>query len=273
MIDADRAPDCKPGHEAESEAGQPGQARVPHQEQHHEKHHTPKRLVDAPFSIGGLFGSDGDDEDLEQNYEVSAVSFSDTLPPLQIRQFAWHEANANRIWPGTFVLSNFLTMGDPELLARLQHADTTCLELGAATGALSIHLSSPPWNFKIHTSDIADDGTVEANILHNFQLNNFNARQHIAHTWGTRPWSESCERVGLTGTRFNFILASDILLYVSVYPALVQTLLEIFAANSGVVFIMSWNRRMDASKQFFALMKEAGFSVVQSGCIYTFSLH
>jgi hypothetical protein len=248
------------------------QARQPHQEKHHEKHHTPKILVDAPFSIGGLFGSDGDDDDLEQNYEVSAVSFSALLPPLQIRQFAWHEANANRVWPGTFVLSNFLTMGDPELLARLQHAGTTCLELGAATGALSIHLSSPPWNIKIHTSDIADDGTVEANILHNFQLNTHNKpRQHIAHTWGT-PWSESCDRAGLTGTCFNFILASDILLYVSVYPALVQTLLEVFASNPGAEFIMSWNRRMDVSKQFFALMKEAGFSVIQSGCIYTFSL-
>lgn len=243
--------------------------------------YAPKQLVEAPFSIGGLFGGE-EVELLEQNYEVSPVSFGPEMPTLQIRQFAWHEANANRVWPGTFLLGSYLTTSDPQLLGRLQDKDTRCLELGAATGALSIFLSSPPYNFVIHTCDIQDDGTVEANIIHNFSLNSMQARQHISHTWGT-PWAQSianAETSGVSagtsfalvpGAIFNYVLASDILLYVSAYPSLVETLLQIFEANPGITFIMSWNRRMDASKQFFSLMEQAGFACLQNGCVFTFT--
>jgi hypothetical protein len=123
------------------------------------------------------------------------MTFGPEVAPLQIRQFAWHEANANRVWPGTFVLGSYLTTCHPQLdkttttdkaddrqtektlLERLQHKDSRCLELGAATGALSIFLSSAPYNFVINTCDIQDDGTVEANVIHNFGLNNMVARQ------------------------------------------------------------------------------------------------
>jgi hypothetical protein len=74
---------------------------------------------------------------------------------------------------------------------------------------------------------------------------------------------------------------SDILLYVSAYPALVQTLKELLdpsffpvptlSGNKNPKFIMSWNRRMKESIQFFDLMTDAGFQHRNEGkCVYTF---
>ena len=47
----------------------------------------------------------------------------------------------------------------------------------------------------------------------------------------------------------------------SAYPALVDSLVQIFAAESGTLreFLMAWNRRIAASSTFFRLMREAGF--------------
>jgi alpha-D-ribose 1-methylphosphonate 5-phosphate C-P lyase len=68
----------------------------------------------------------------------------------------------------------------------------------------------------------------------------------------------------------------------SAYPALVQTLSEIFETpleettvsvyNGPVVeFLMSWNRRIAETSIFFDLMHQAGFSSEHLGkCIYSF---
>jgi hypothetical protein len=78
------------------------------------------------------------------------------------------------------------------------------------------------------------------------------APRHIAHTWGT-DWN-----AGILGIKF--VIASDILLYVSAYTALVQSLVTIFDAESDLIeFLMSWNRRISESTIFFDLMKQAGF--------------
>ena len=66
-------------------------------------------MVDAPISLGGLFAEDDENTEdrrsLEQNYEVTSLAFS-SARKLRVRQFAWHEANANQVWPGAFRYSS-----------------------------------------------------------------------------------------------------------------------------------------------------------------------
>jgi len=237
----------------------------------HQKKHA---AVEAPFSLGGLFGGD-DGEHLDQSFSVSEIILN--ARTFRIRQFAYHRANANQIWPGTFTLCDFLV--SPIQLKKIQGA--TVLELGAATGALAIALSSPPYRFSIQTSDFADDGEVEGNIAFNFALNGLRTVGHIPHTWGT-GWQASCQKVGIARRRYDYIIASDILLYVSAYPALVDTLSELFDIEpetsskpsevSQIEFIMIWNRRISESHIFFDLMVKAGFETLHYGsCIYGFT--
>ena len=58
----------------------------------------------------------------------------------------------------------------------------------------------------------------------------------------------------------------------SAYPALVQTLIDIFNENTIIEFVMSWNRRIDESQIFFNMMKDIGkFSMKHHGqCIFSF---
>jgi hypothetical protein len=134
----------------------------------------------------------------------------------------------------------------------------------------------------IHTG-----GDVAENILHNFELNDVHpAPEHIAHTWGT-GWGKAvdeCMRNHSTDSpaeiedlrqslsSFKYIIASDILIYVSAYPALVDSLEELFMCYGAVEFIMSWQRRIADSKTFFEMMAERGFAseTVGSG-LYIFS--
>lgn len=152
------------------------------------------------------------------------------------------------------------------------------------------------------TSDVLDEqGDVEGNVAFNFALNGYTDDTfrplHIPHTWGT-GWKDSVTRQldlintsTQNGTRkvedllhFDTIVASDILLYVSAYDALVETLCELMSDEDNNVninvfdnsrrptqFVMSWNRRMKESAEFFDKMKHAGFDVTHEGkCIYTF---
>ena len=103
------------------------------------------------------------------------------------------------------------------------------LELGSATGLLACRMKLAGV-LNIATSDVADGGSVKENVLYNFALNGVDAVPHVEHTWGT-GWSEG---------GYGVVLASDILLYVKAYDALVKTLGEI-----GGQVVMSWNRRME----------------------------
>jgi predicted nicotinamide N-methyase len=138
------------------------------------------------------------------------------------RQFSWHEANANKVWPGSFSLADFISKN----LDRYRGG--RILELGSATGAWAIFLASPAQNLPVVTSDIDDGGDVENNIKYNFQLNGittlacssvhayilrksgFPLVPHVPHTWGT-GWNNAGD---FRASTFKYIIASDILLYV-----------------------------------------------------------
>lgn len=65
--------------------------------------------VEAPVSLVGLFKDEEDNEEtsaFEQIYDDQLLQIADLM--LTIRQYCWHAANANKVWPGTFVLAEFM---------------------------------------------------------------------------------------------------------------------------------------------------------------------
>ena len=246
-------------------------------------------VIDAPLSLGNFFPADSDDDNNEDNgnelveldncYEVQRLEIAGST--LQIRQYAYHSHNANRVWPGTFNLADFLLEKDHE--GRFLHHWGSVLELGTATGVLAILLvlkntdASTEENQRllltsIVTSDVEDEhGDVQDNVKHNFDLNGLEQPPHVPHTWGT-GWKDAVVKHGVPQISFDTIVASDILLYVSAYPALVLTLEELMPVDTATRFVMSWNRRMKESVEFFDRMKDAGFHCVHLGkCIYSFT--
>lgn len=127
-------------------------------------------------------------------------------------------------------------------------------------------LQSPPRNIDMVTSDIDDGGEVEENVKYNFLRNGLSVPVHVAHTWGKR-WPAEL----VPASSFRFVIGSDILLYVKAYPQLVQTLVSLFDGGTVTEFIMSWQRRIAESVQFFELMKISNFVCYHHGnCIYSF---
>jgi hypothetical protein len=100
--------------------------------------------VEAPISLKGLFNRDSDSEsetnmdgDIFKNEgENQILTIGDKN--LTIRQTCWHQANANKVWPGTFLLADYL-LANKDKYCNLS-MNSNILELGAATGALSIFL-------------------------------------------------------------------------------------------------------------------------------------
>ena len=244
-------------------------------------------LVDAPITLTGIFGTDSDEDEDEQVYvpvyEVQTLELGGLS--LKIRQFDHHSHNANRVWPGTFNLCEYVLQNDQAFLGNI-------LELGTATGLLAIrlahcsklHASSGldddddskelPRCHSITTSDVVDDNNeIAENLAFNYTLNSIeNAPIHVPHTWGT-GWARSvdqCHQPSAVPDAFDTIIASDILLYVSAYPALVQTLEELVKPQTR--FLMSWNRRMKESREFFERMEAANFKCQHHGkCVYEFA--
>ncbi|GMH84330.1 hypothetical protein TL16_g09891 [Triparma laevis f. inornata] len=221
------------------------------------------RDIDAPVSLQGLWPDsddeviEGDESGFKQEYETQTIEVCST--PLQVRQFIFHSKNANRVWPGTFNLAEYYlsseTSGDINDLKNKK-----VLELGSATGLLAIRLIQE--GVTVITCDYKDEGEIKDNILHNFTLNNLPHVPHIEHTWGT----------GWVDGGFDVIVASDILLYCGVYKELVFTLKELIDKPEKK-FVMSWNRRMEESKEFFELMEDGGFVCEHLGkCVYLFML-
>lgn len=112
-------------------------------------------LPSAPLSLTGLFGADSDlDEDLdnsghagkggtfENEEEVMDITLAGTT--VKINQLAWHQANANQVWPGTFTLAEHLVNTLEPDGTQYRYDSGKILELGAATGALSIALLKTP---------------------------------------------------------------------------------------------------------------------------------
>jgi len=284
--------------------------------------------IDAPQTLTGLFPDSSDDEDeagsddLGPCYENQSVILSGET--LMIRQFDFHSHNANRVWPGTFNLSDYLlartsnnnNSHDEKNVEKFVHQWGSVLELGTATGLLAIRLTmactqqqsmvnvdvdvddnDTPTSIprmdaiegqknddaaghnccctSVVTSDVQDErGEVQSNLEYNYELNHIlDPPLHVPHTWGS-GWNTSMAAaagVEQAPQEFDTIVASDILLYVSAYGALIETLEELMPPGSHTKFVMSWNRRMKESAEFFDRAKQAGFSCTHEGkCIYTF---
>jgi hypothetical protein len=247
------------------------------------------RDIDAPVSLAGLFDipNDSDEEEGGAANEFSNDSEEQTVvvsgKSVKVRQYVFRSHNANRVWPGTFNLAeHYIDEPGGGSISDLTAPESYTLELGTATGLLAIRLAMegvPIQN--IITSDVKDEGSeVKHNVVHNFELNSFSADQiprHVEHTWGT-GWPEVGDDGKDLPRRFDTILASDILLYCAAYPALVKTLCELMpfleSEPSSITqkFVMSWNRRMPESSEFFDLIKEAGFACHHEGkCVYVFT--
>lgn len=101
----------------------------------------------APISLTGIFGPDSDDDAEEVAGETNFCNERDIQKvvlagqEVEICQMSWHQANANQIWPGTYVLAeHMLQTKNAESDECTRYEQSRLLELGAATGALSISL-------------------------------------------------------------------------------------------------------------------------------------
>ncbi|GFP93838.1 protein n-lysine methyltransferase mettl20 [Phtheirospermum japonicum] len=230
----------------------------------------------ALFSPSSLFaGSDDSSSEEEktethENYEERKHQFPGM--ELLVREFSFHQLNANLLWPGTFAFAEWLVQHRPWVEAK------RVLELGSGTGALAIFLRNT-FQLDITTSDY-DDAEIEENIAYNCRINGVNPfLPHIRHSWGdVFPISEP---------DWDLIIASDILLYVKQYPNLIKSLsfllksykskaTEAVARNSGhddecplsrPAFLMSWRRRIgkDDESLFFSGCEEADLKVEHLG--------
>ncbi|XP_010543202.1 PREDICTED: protein N-methyltransferase NNT1 isoform X2 [Tarenaya hassleriana] len=231
----------------------------------------------ALFSPSSLFAADGDSSD-EETTETSQsfVERTHQFPGIEllIREFAFHQLNANLLWPGTFAFAEWLMQHRASIQRR------RCLEIGSGTGALAIFLKKVS-DIDITTSDY-DDQEIEENIAHNCIANGVvPALPHIRHTWGdTFPVAEP---------DWDLIIASDILLYVKQYSNLIKSLSFLLKSykpkdknvvnptegeqngtDTGLcwpVFLMSWRRRIgkDDESLFFTGCEEAGLEVTHLG--------
>ncbi|PKA65045.1 hypothetical protein AXF42_Ash019057 [Apostasia shenzhenica] len=236
----------------------------------------------ALFSPSSLFVEEEEERDVEeadlqdhQQYVERTHTFSGML--LTIREFSFHQFNANLLWPGTFVFGEWLS--ENKHLLEGKHI----LELGSGTGALAIFIRKS-FGVDITTSDF-DDKELEENIAHNCKINEVNVLPHIRHTWG--------EDFPVSEPYWDLIIASDILLYVKQYSNLVKTLsflLKSYKQNKSnelagsseirrivtvsgeelqlqkPLFLMSWRRRIGGEEvSFFSSCEDAGLVVKHIG--------
>ncbi|KAJ4842350.1 hypothetical protein Tsubulata_036755 [Turnera subulata] len=230
----------------------------------------------ALFSPSSLFADDEDSSTTEEEGNESQDSYVErrhSFPGMEllVREFSFHQLNANLLWPGTFAFAEWLVQNSSSITGR------RCIELGSGTGALAIFLNKA-FDVDITTSDY-DDQEIEQNIAHNCMVNGVKpALPHIRHSWGdTFPVAEP---------DWDLIIASDILLYVKQYPNLIKTisfLLKSYAPknhrtgptmedqqNGGLprpAFLMSWRRRIgkEDESMFFTGCENAGLEVQHLG--------
>ncbi|XP_027177498.1 uncharacterized protein LOC113776512 isoform X3 [Coffea eugenioides] len=196
----------------------------------------------ALFSPASLFADpDGDsnDEETKESHQ-NFVERKHQFPGMEliIREFSFHQLNANLLWPGTFAFAEWLVQN------RSWMAGRRVIELGSGTGALAIFLHKS-FNLDITTSDY-DDPDIEDNIAHNCRFNGIiPVLPHIKHSWG--------EIFPITNPDWNLVIASDILLYACLLPR--------------PAFLMSWRRRIRKEDEslFFNGCDEAGLEVQHLG--------
>ncbi|CAL0324715.1 unnamed protein product [Lupinus luteus] len=232
----------------------------------------------ALFSPSSLFSEEDDISTHEEKSETqeSYVQRKHQFPGMElvIREFSFHQLNANLLWPGTFAFAEWLVQHRSCIEGR------SAIELGSGTGALAIFLRKT-FNLDITTSDY-EDQEIEDNIAHNCRANEIPAIPHIKHTWG--------EKFPDSDPDWDLIIASDILLYVKQYANLIQTisfLLKCYkprdrkassptpedekTAGDVVLpwpaFLMSWRRRIGKEDEllFFNGCENAGLEVQHIG--------
>ncbi|XP_030928079.1 uncharacterized protein LOC115954300 isoform X3 [Quercus lobata] len=197
----------------------------------------------ALFSPSSLFPEDDDSSSPDETTETqqSYVERSHEFPGMEllIREFSFHQLNANLLWPGTFAFAEWLVQHRSSIEGR------RCIELGSGTGALAIYLRKL-FCVDITTSDY-DDQEIEENIAHNCRANGITpVLPHLKHTWGdTFPAADP---------DWDLIIASDILLSAEVRlprPA----------------FLMSWRRRIGKEDEslFFTGCADAGLEAEHIG--------
>ncbi|KAE9611047.1 putative lysine methyltransferase, S-adenosyl-L-methionine-dependent methyltransferase [Lupinus albus] len=232
----------------------------------------------ALFSPSSLFSEEDDIPTNDENSDTQEiyVERKHQFPGMEliIREFSFHQLNANLLWPGTFAFAEWLVQHRSYIEGR------RAIELGSGTGALAIFLLKT-YNLDITTSDY-EDQEIEDNIAHNCRANEIPVIPHIKHTWG--------DKFPNSVPDWDLIIASDILLYVKQYANLIQTisfLLKCYKpgdrkalsrtrddenAVGDVVlpwpaFLMSWRRRIGKEDEllFFNGCENAGLKVQHIG--------
>lgn len=226
----------------------------------------------ALFSASSLFGDASDkSSDEETNAQENFVKRTHQFPGMElvVREFSFHQLNANLLWPGTFAFSEWLVQHRSWVEGRC------VLELGSGTGALAIFLKRF-LQLDITTSDY-DDQEIEDNIAYNCKINGIiPPLPHAKHTWG--------DAFPIANPNWDLVIASDILLYVKQYPKLIKTLSFLLrsyqpAGNANTssqneqdglpypAFLMSWRRRIgkDDESLFFKGCEDAGLEVQHLG--------
>ncbi|KAL1368629.1 hypothetical protein AAHE18_02G135800 [Arachis hypogaea] len=207
----------------------------------------------ALFSPSSLFSEEDDHtatrEEAISETQETYVERKHQFPGMElvVREFSFHQLNANLLWPGTFAFAEWLVQNRSCIEGR--HA----IELGSGTGALAIFLRK--------------------------MSNEIPVIPHIKHTWG--------EKFPNTDPDWDLIIASDILLYVKQYANLIQTisfLLKCYKPRDRKVvpppgndagcivlpwpaFLMSWRRRIGKEDEqlFFNGCEKAGLDVQHLG--------
>ncbi|KAI4324470.1 hypothetical protein MLD38_029958 [Melastoma candidum] len=241
---------------------------------------SPSSLFAGPDSdddgAGGVCGFYSSSETEKALAPEDFVERSHRFPGLDIcvREFAFHELNANLLWPGTFAFAEWLVQHGSLLEGR------RTVELGSGTGALAIFLRKA-FGLDVTTSDY-DDVEIEDNISHNCMINGIApVLPHIRHSWG--------EPFPVPDPDWDLVIASDILLYVKQYGKLIKTLcflLKRFKPKSNgaapvetnphdspgeqlpsPAFLMSWRRRIGKEDEslFFDGCEDAGLHVKHLG--------
>jgi phospholipid N-methyltransferase len=201
------------------------------------------------YDTAGLYNlNNSSDEDLNNEPSVLTVSFDQSRTFVKFLSTNFDSYNANRVWPCSFTLSDFITNN------KQFQKPLVFLELGTGTGALACHLTlSSKHNWKFITSDRADP-SITSLISQTFRLNNLDPVQHWMHDWG-QDFTNS--------PKFDILIGADLLIYSKSYKLLVKTLKSLLLPSK--VFYMSWQRRMknEADKDFFKLVEMEGLKAVQ----------
>jgi hypothetical protein len=117
-----------------------------------------KKEIEAPVCLGDLFAEnseDADDQAFSQLYEVQDLDIGGTV--FKIRQFAWHGANANKVWPGTFNLAEHICLHKGDRMIQAFITTTTI------TDTTNITSNPNPINIPATASTTTSTTSITAN--------------------------------------------------------------------------------------------------------------